>query len=80
VPVIFTLQGFTKGKRNCVEENTMATLKSKQTSIASVRNHLQTVASLLTPPHFSLHTNLKDAKKILFLFFANIVSVRSINL
>ncbi len=43
-------------KRKFVEEKTTTKLKSKQTSIAMVRNHLQTLASLPTPPPFSLHT------------------------
>ncbi len=50
------LTGFTKGKRKYVEEKMTTKLKSKQTSIAPVRNHLRTVASLLTPLifHYSL--------------------------
>jgi hypothetical protein len=48
--------GFTKGKRKYVEEKMATKLKSKQTSIATVQNHLRTVASLLTPLifHYSL--------------------------
>jgi hypothetical protein len=41
--------GFTNRKRKYVEEKTTATLKSKQTSITTVRKHLLTVVSLLTP-------------------------------
>jgi hypothetical protein len=41
--------GFTNRKRKYVEEKRMATLKSKQTSIATVRKHLLTVVSLPTP-------------------------------
>jgi hypothetical protein len=50
------LLNLTKRKRKYVEENTTK-LKIKQTSIAKVRNHLRTFASL--PPsllfHYSLH-------------------------
>ncbi len=41
--------GFTNRKRKYVEEKRMATLKSKQTSIATVRKHLLTIVSLPTP-------------------------------
>jgi hypothetical protein len=41
--------GFTNRKRKYAEEKTTATLKSKQTSIATVRTHILTVVSLPTP-------------------------------
>jgi len=41
--------GFTNRKRKYFEEKTAVTLKSKQTSIATVRNHLRTLASFPTP-------------------------------
>jgi hypothetical protein len=44
---------FTNRKRKYFEEKTTITLKSKQTSIATIRNHLT------DPPHFSLVTTLK---------------------
>ena len=47
--VIAYYLGFTNRKRKYVEEKTRATLKSKQTSIATVRKHLLTVVSLPTP-------------------------------
>ncbi len=55
IPIAYLLC-FTNRKRKYVEEKTMATLKSKQTSIATVRNHLRTGASLPTPLpfHYSL--------------------------
>ncbi len=40
--------GFTNRKRKYVEEKTTATLKSKQTSIATVRKHILTAVSLPT--------------------------------
>jgi hypothetical protein len=40
-------------KRKYFEEKTTTTLKSKETSIATVRNYLRTVASL--PTHLALH-------------------------
>jgi hypothetical protein len=45
--------------RKYVEEKMMATLNSKQTSIATVRYHLLPVASLLTPLifHYPLPLN-----------------------
>ena len=48
--------GFTNRKRKYFEEKTTATLKSKQTSIATVQNHLRTLASFPTPLifHWSL--------------------------
>jgi hypothetical protein len=53
--------GFTNRKRKYFEEKTTATLKSKQTSIATVRNHLQTLASSPTPLifHWSLPLTLQ---------------------
>jgi hypothetical protein len=52
--------GFTNRKRKYFEEKTTATLKSKQTSIATVRNHLRTLASSPTPLifHWSLPLRL----------------------
>ncbi len=48
--------GFTNRKRKYFEEKTMATLKSKQTSIATVQNHLRTLrASFPTPSFFIGH-------------------------
>jgi hypothetical protein len=41
--------GITNRKRKYFSEKMTATLKSKQTSIATVGNHLRTVASLPTP-------------------------------
>ncbi len=48
IPIAYLLC-FTNRKRKYIEEKTTATLKSKQTSIATVRKHLPTVASLPTP-------------------------------
>jgi hypothetical protein len=52
--------GFTNRKRNYFEEKTAATLKSKQTLIATVGYHLLPVASLLTPLifHYPLPLNV----------------------
>jgi hypothetical protein len=47
--------GFTNRKRKNVEEKTTATLKSKQTSTATVRRHLLTVVSLPTTLIFITH-------------------------
>jgi hypothetical protein len=41
--------GFTNRKRKDIEEKTTATLKSKQTSFATVRKHILTAVSLPTP-------------------------------
>jgi hypothetical protein len=46
------LTGLYRQEQKYVEEKTTATLKSKQTSIAIVRKHLRTVASLPTPLPF----------------------------
>ncbi len=46
-PIAYKLR-FTNRKRKYFEEKTTATLKSKQTSIATVRNHLRTLASFPT--------------------------------
>ncbi len=54
--------GFTNRKRKYFEEKTTATLKSKQTSIATVRYHLLPVASLLTPLIFHHPLPLKLPK------------------
>ena len=48
IPIAYYL-GFTNRKRKYFEEKTKATLKSKQTPIATVRNHLRTLASSPTP-------------------------------
>jgi hypothetical protein len=58
IPIAYYL-GFTNRKRKYFEEKTKATLKSKQTSIATVRNHLRTLASSPTPLifHWSLPLN-----------------------
>jgi hypothetical protein len=45
----FDFFGFTKRKREYIEEKTTATLKSKQTSIATIQNHLRTLANLPLP-------------------------------
>ncbi len=44
-----------------------AVLKSKQTSIATVRKHLRTEASLLTPLPFHYPLPLRFARSIVFL-------------
>jgi hypothetical protein len=49
---IARLLSFTNRKRKYVEEKTTATVKNKQTSIATVRNHILTVACFLTPLRF----------------------------
>jgi hypothetical protein len=54
---------FTNRKRKYFEEKTTATLKSKQTSIATVRYHLLPVASLLTPLIFHYPLLLSVSKK-----------------
>ncbi len=54
-PIAYKLR-FTNRKWKYFEEKTTATLKSKQTSIATVRNHLRTLASFPIPLifHWSL--------------------------
>jgi hypothetical protein len=54
-PIAYKLRS-TNRKRKYFEEKSTATLKSKQTSIATVRNHLRTLASFPTPLifHWSL--------------------------
>jgi hypothetical protein len=51
--------GFANRKRKCRKEKTTATLKSKQTSIATARRHLLTVVSLPTPLIFRYPLPLK---------------------
>ncbi len=55
--------GFTNSKRKYFEEKTTATLKSKQTSIATVRNHLRTLASFPIPLIFHWSLPLTNATK-----------------
>jgi hypothetical protein len=56
--------GITNRKRKYFSEKTTATLKSKQTSIARVGNHLRTVASLPTPLLFHYPLPLRDLFKV----------------
>jgi hypothetical protein len=63
MPIAYYL-GFTKGKRKYMEEKTTTKLKSKKTSIATVRNHLRTVASLLTPLIFYYSLPLSTVFKL----------------
>ncbi len=69
-PIAYKLR-FTNRKRKYFEEKTTATLKSKQTSIATVRNHLRTLASFPTPLifHWSLPLRMQKLNflKIFFL-------------
>ncbi len=50
-PIAYKLS-LTNRKRKYFEEKMTATLKIKQTSIATVRNHILTVACFLTPLPF----------------------------
>jgi len=59
IPIAYYL-GFTNRKRKYFEEKTTATLKSKQTSIATVRNHLRTLARSPTPLIFHWSLPLKE--------------------
>jgi hypothetical protein len=64
---LLTCMGFTKRKRMYIEEKTTKTLKSKQTSIAKVRNPVRTVASLPTPlifHYFKLQTTFLSGLKV----------------
>ncbi len=63
-PIAYKLN-FTNRKRKYFEEKTTATLKIKQTSIATVRNHILTVACLPTPLPFHYPLPLR----IIFLSF-----------
>ncbi len=58
-PCLFSSQSPINRKWKYVEEKTTATLKSKQISIATVRKHLRTVASLPTPLPFHYRLPLK---------------------
>jgi hypothetical protein len=60
-PIAYKLR-FTNRKRKCFEEKSTATLKSKQTSIATVRNHLRTLASFPTPLIFHWSLPLRSVK------------------
>jgi hypothetical protein len=53
-PIAYKLR-FTNRKQKYVVEKTTSTLKIKQTSIATVRNHILTVACFLTPSLFITH-------------------------
>ncbi len=55
MPIAYKL-GFTNRKWKYVKEKTTTTLKSKQTSIATVRYHLRTLASF--PAHLIFHWSL----------------------
>ncbi len=59
-PIAYKLR-FTNRKRKYFEEKSMATLKSKQTSITTVQNHLQTLASFPTPLIFHWSLPLKSS-------------------
>jgi hypothetical protein len=63
-PIAYKLS-FTNRKRKYFEEKKTATLKIKQTSIATVRNHIPTVACFLTPSLFITHY-LSDDKRLSF--------------
>jgi hypothetical protein len=58
--------GFTNRKRKFVEDKTMVRLKSKQTSIATVRNHLRTLDSF--PILLLFHWSLPLKENSYFLF------------
>ncbi len=60
-PIAYKLR-FTNRKRKYFEEKTTATSKSKQTSIATVRNHLRTLASFPTPLIFHWSLPLKKSQ------------------
>ena len=62
-PIAYKLS-FTNRKRKYFEEKTTATLKIKQTSIATVRNHILTVACFLTPLPFHYPLPLRMQKNI----------------
>ncbi len=66
IPIAYYL-GFTNRKRKYFEEKTKATLKSKQTSIATFRNHLRTLASSPTPLIFHWSLPLSCSCKFGFL-------------
>ncbi len=54
-PIAYKLSIYNR-RQKYIEEKTTATLKFKQSSIATVLNHLLTVARFPTPPYFSLPT------------------------
>jgi hypothetical protein len=66
---------FTIRKRKYFEEKTTATLKIKQTSIATVRNHILTVACFTTPLPFhytlllKLYSFINIRKKLCYVVF-----------
>ncbi len=62
IPIAYYL-GFTNRKRKYFKEKTTATLKSKQTSIATVWNHLRTLASSPTPLIFHWSLPLSAQRK-----------------
>ncbi len=61
-PIAYKLS-FTNRKRKYFEEQTTATLKIKQTAIATVPNHILSVACFLTPLFFHYPLPLKSLKK-----------------
>ncbi len=65
-PIAYKLS-YTNWKRKYVEEKTTATLKIKQTSIATVRNHILTVACFPTPLSFHYLLPLNYVSQIFFL-------------
>ncbi len=58
-PIAYKL-GSTKGKRKYDVEKITTNFKCKQTSIATVRNHLRTLASITTPLIFHWSLPLKQ--------------------
>ncbi len=77
-PIAYKLS-FTNRKRKYFEEKTTTTLKIKQTSIATVRNHILTVACFLTLLPF--HYPLPFRMALLFYCFnahANKISLRKV--
>jgi hypothetical protein len=61
-PIAYKLS-FTNRKRKYFEEKTTATLKIKQTSIATVRNHILSVACFLTPLFFHYPLPLRKGER-----------------
>jgi hypothetical protein len=62
MPIAYKLS-FTNMKRKYFEEQTTATLKIKQTSISTVRNHILSVACFLTPLFFHYPLPLSSSKQ-----------------
>ncbi len=70
---------FTNRKRKYFEEQTTATLKIKQTSIATVRNHILSIACFLTPLFFHWSLPLKKSSVVSLKIFHPVLKICTVS-